>query len=212
MKLYSYWRSSSAYRVRIALELKGLRVEQVTLALLEHKQDAPEYAALNPMQQVPTLVLDDGTALTQSLAIIEYLDEAHPRPPLLPSNLVARGRARAMAHLIASGIQPLQNLSLLRYLEHDLGVQEPKRLAIRANVRGLVALEALAEMAPASPFLGGAQPGLADVCLVPQIYSARRFGVDLSQFPRLSAAHGACEALDAFARAHPDRQPDAIPA
>lgn len=209
MKLYSYWRSSSAYRVRIALELKGLVAEQVAVPLLEGKQHAADYVALNPMEQVPTLILDDGTALTQSLAIVEYLDEVYREPPLLPAEPLERARVRAMAQLIASGIQPLQNLSLLRRLESEFGVAEAKVLAKDANQRGLRALETLAKGLP-GPFLGGPVPDLADICLVPQMYSARRFGLELAEFPRLFAAYQACEAQGAFQRAHPDSQADAV--
>lgn len=209
MKLYSYWRSSCSYRVRIALALKGLHVEQKTVHLVEGggQQKTAEYAAKNPMQQVPALELDDGTTLVQSLAIIEYLEQIIPEPPLLPENAVARARVRALAEVVNSGIQPLQNLRLLKYVEAEHGAS-PKDWSRHFIGAGLAAMEAMAQKTTGR-FLVGDSPTIADICLVPQVYNARRFELDMSLFPRLCEVDSACAELDAFQAAHPDQQPDA---
>ncbi len=209
MRLHGYFRSSASWRVRIALNLKGLRAEQVSHHLRRGEQRAPDYLALNPQGLVPALRLDDGTVLTQSLAIIEWLEERHPEPALLPADPLRRARVRAFAQAISCDIHPVQNLRVLARLR-QLGLPEAEvdgwaRWVIE---EGFTALEAMAAAEP-GPFAFGDQPTLADVCLVPQLGNARRFGVDLERFPRLLAAERAAMALPAFADAAPGRQPDA---
>ncbi len=216
MKLHGYWRSSSSYRVRIALGLKSVAWEHVGVHLLEGQQAAPEHVARNPMGQVPLLECEeDGTTflLTQSVAILEYLEERFPAPPLLPAPGAPGGHAmraevRRAVEICNAGIQPLQNLSVLRFIK-KLGGDE-QAFGREANQRGLGALEHVASRVGGAFLVGGA-PSLADVCLVPQLFSARRFGVDVSAFPRLLSVEERCAAIDAFAAAHPDRQPDATP-
>ena len=209
MKLHGYFRSSASYRVRIALNLKDLRAEQVPHHLRKGEQCAPAYLAINPQGLVPTLEGDDGTALTQSLAIIEWLDETHPNPPLLPKDPLRRAKVRAFALAIACEIHPVQNLRVLAQLR-QLGVPEEKvtEWAAWANREGLSACERLIANEP-GPFCFGEVPTIADLCLVPQLANARRFGVDVSAFPRLLQAEAAAKAMPAFADAAPDRQPDA---
>jgi maleylpyruvate isomerase len=210
MKLYNYWRSSASWRVRIALHHKQLPFTYVPVHIVHQEQSAADYAGKNPMHQVPTLELeDDGHTvyLGQSIAIIEYLDERHPERPLLPQGRVARAHARQLAECVNAGIQPFQNLPLLKIFKQELGADE-QGYAARFNAHGLTALEALA--APiAGTFLVGDALSVADLCLIPQLYSARRFGVDLAPFPTLTRVEVACVQLPAFAAAHPDRQPDA---
>ena len=212
LRLHNYWRSSASYRVRIALGLEGLAYEYVIVNILQDAQHAQGYVAHNAMAQVPTLevVEDDGRVhhLAQSLPIIEYLHERFGAPPLLPASLEARAHARALAEMVNSGIQPLQNLSTTRKVQ-ALGGDD--RAWVQGFIaRGLGALEAaVASSGLAGRFCVGDSPTIADCCLVPQIYSAHRFGVDPSAFPRISAIAAACEELPAFAAAHPDRQPDA---
>lgn len=209
MKLYGYFRSSAAHRVRIALNLKGLAVTHVPRHLRQSAQGAEDYRALNPQGLVPTLVLGDGTALTQSLAIIEWLDETHPEPPLLPPEPLARARVRAFADVIACDIHPVQNLKvLMRLRDHGLPEETVTAWAAWAIGEGFAACERLIA-GEAGPFCFGARPTLADICLVPQLANARRFGVDVATFPRLLAAEAAALALPAFADAAPERQPDA---
>lgn len=207
--LHGYFRSSAAWRVRIALNLKGIAVEHISQHLRRGDQRAPAYLALNPQGLVPTLILDDGTALTQSLAIIEWLEETVPEPALLPADPLARARVRALAAAIASDTHPVQNLRVLKRLR-AAGWPEPDVLAWAGDVnqQGLAACEAMIAGRP-GPFCFGAAPTLADLCVVPQLGNARRFGVDVSAFPRLSEADAACTLLPAFAAALPDRQPDA---
>lgn len=209
MKLYSYWRSSASWRARIGLYWKGVAFEYVAVNLLKDggEQHGAAYAALNPMQQVPTLVLDDGRQLSQSLAILAYLDETLPTPPLLPSDPYLRARARQLAELVNAGIQPLQNTGPLGELKRR-GVDE-KEWARHFIGRGLDALAASAA-ATAGSFLVGDAVSLADVCLVPQLYNARRFGLDPARWPLLTRVEAACARLEPFAQAHPDRQPDAV--
>jgi maleylpyruvate isomerase len=209
MILWGYWRSSAAYRVRIALNLKGLRAEHRFRHLRKGEQRAEEHLALNPQGLVPALVLEDGAVLTQSLAICEYLDEIHPEPPLLPREPVARARVRAFAQAIAAEIHAVQNLKVLNRLK-ALGhsQEEANTWAHDTIAEGLAACEALLRNQP-GPFCFGTVPGLADIALVPQLYNARRFGVALGAMPRLLAAEAACQALPAFAEAAPERQPDA---
>lgn len=209
MKLHGYFRSSAAWRVRIALNLKGLDVEHVSHHLRHGEQRDPAYLALNPQGLVPTLELDDGTALTQSLAIIEWLEETQPEPALLPKHPVERAKVRAFAQAIACDTHPVQNLKVLNRLR-ELGHDGDAALAWAAsvNVDGLSACEQLAANNP-GPFCFGSQPGLADICLVPQLGNARRFKVDVAQFPRLLRAEAAAMELAAFRDATPDRQADA---
>ncbi|MBL6457320.1 maleylacetoacetate isomerase [Belnapia sp. T6] len=207
MELVGYYRSSAAYRVRIALNLKGLEAQHSFRHLRRGEQRAANYLRLNPQGLVPALLLENGHSLIQSLAIIEYLDETHPNPPLLPADPVTRARVRAFALAIACEIHAVQNLKVLARLK-SMGhsQEEANRWAHDTIAEGLAACEALAE---SGPFCFGPAPSLADLCLVPQLYNARRFGVALEAMPRLLAAEAACLALPAFAEAAPERQPDA---
>ncbi|OZI61490.1 maleylacetoacetate isomerase [Bordetella genomosp. 11] len=213
MQLYSYFRSSAAYRVRIALNLKGLAYDYVPVHLLKDggQQLKPEYLRLNPQAMVPTLV-DGSAVLTQSMAIIEYLDETHPQPPLLPSTPVARARVRALAQGISCDIHPLNNLRVLRYLKKELDVPDAARDAwYRHWVQtGLLALEhMLADSPDTGVYCHGDSPTLADACLVPQLFNARRLDCDLSAMPVIARIDAACRALPAFEQAAPENQPDA---
>jgi len=209
VKLYSFFRSSAAYRTRIALNLKGIAYETVSVHLTKGggRQFAPEYRVINPQARVPALVVDGGV-LTQSLAIIEYLDETHPEPPLLPSDPIARAHVRAIAQAIACDIHPLNNTSPLFYLKNTLKHDQETINAWYAHwvTVGFAAIEAL--LRP-GPYAYGAQVGLADVCLVPQVANARRFNVPLDQFPKIVAVDAACLKLPAFDKARPENQPDA---
>jgi maleylpyruvate isomerase len=209
MKLHGYFRSSAAYRVRIALNLKGLTAEHLPHHLRKGEQCAPAYLAINPQGLVPTLEDGAGTVLTQSLAIIEWLDETHPNPPLLPKDPLLRAKARAFALAIACDIHPVQNLKVLARLR-QLGLPEEKvtEWAAWANREGLSACEALVK-GEKGPFCFGDKPTIADLCLVPQLANARRFGVEVTGFPRLLEAEAAAKQMKAFADAAPDRQPDA---
>jgi maleylpyruvate isomerase len=209
MKLHGYFRSSAAWRTRIALNLKGIAATHVSHHLRHGEQRGPAYLALNPQGLVPTLELDDGTVLTQSLAIIEWLDETHPEPALLPKDPTARAKVRAFAQAIACDTHPVQNLKVLNRLR-ELGHDGATALAWAAavNVDGLSACEQLVAD-NSGPFCFGAAPSLADICLVPQLGNARRFKVDVAQFPRLLRAEAAAMELPAFRDATPDRQADA---
>lgn len=213
MKLYSYWRSSCSWRVRIALALKGVEYEYQAVHLLNDEHRSPEHAERNPMTQVPVLEVEHAGQrhrLGQSLAIIEYLEERFPDPPLLPADPIARARVRQLAEIVNSGIQPMQNLALLRELERVAPDVDRKAFTANHVAKGLGAIETLAQPL-AGKYLVGDQVTLADVCLVPQLYGARRFSVDLAQFPTLVAVESRLAELDAFQRAHADRQPDASP-
>jgi maleylacetoacetate isomerase len=204
--LYDYYRSSAAYRVRIALNLKGVDYERRPVNLLNSAQRSDEYRALNPQGLVPMLEID-GHRLTQSLAILNYLDMRYPNQPLIPASAAERTHVVAMALTIACDIHPLNNLRVLKYLKHELGhsQEEVDRWYVHWISEGLPALEVLA--APrAGQFLFGNAPTAADVCLVPQLYNARRYNVPLDNYPTLLRAEGNATALDAFAAAHPDRQ------
>ncbi|QWG18132.1 maleylacetoacetate isomerase [Bradyrhizobium sediminis] len=209
MKLHGYFRSSASYRVRIALNLKGLRADQLSHHLRKGEQRDPAFLALNPQGLVPALQDDKGAVLTQSLAIIEWLDETHPEPPLLPDDPLRRAKVRAFAQAVACDIHPVQNLKVLARLR-ELGLPEEQVTgwAAWANREGLAACEALIASEP-GPFCFGDTPTIADLCLVPQLFNARRFGVDVSVYPRLLRAEAAAQAMKAFTDAAPDRQPDA---
>jgi maleylpyruvate isomerase len=209
LKLHGYFRSSASYRVRIALNLKGLTAEHLPHHLRKGEQRDPAYLALNPQGLVPTLTDDAGNTLTQSLAIIEWLDETWPEPRLLPSDALQRAHVRAFAQAIACDVHPVQNLKVLARLR-QLGHAEDDVTGWAAwvNREGLAACEKLIESEP-GPFCFGAVPTLADLCLVPQLANARRFGVLVEDFPRLAAAETAAKALKAFADAAPERQTDA---
>jgi len=209
MKLHGYFRSAAAYRVRIALNLKGLPTDHLPHHLRKGEQCAPTFLAINPQGLVPALEGDGGEVLTQSLAIIEWLDETHPNPPLLPKDPLRRAKVRAFAQALACDTHPVQNLKVLNRLR-QLGVNEEKvtEWAAWINHEGLSACEALVAH-EAGPFCFGDKPSLADLCLVPQLGNARRFGVDVSAFPRLLKAEAAAKEMKAFADAAPDRQADA---
>ena len=209
MKLHGYFRSSASYRVRIALNLKGLTAEHISHHLRKGEQRAPDYVALNPQGFVPALIADDGRVLTQSLAIVEWLDETHPNPPLLPKDAWQRARVRAFAQAIACDTHPLQNLGVLQRLKSlNLTEEQSQDWARWANAQGLAACEKLIAAEP-GPFCFGAAPTLADICLVPQLANARRFKLDLSPYPRLLQADAAASALPTFQQAAPENQPDA---
>src|ERR1700745_598475 len=209
MKLHGYFRSSASYRVRIALNLKGLTPEHLPHHLRKGEQCAPAYLAINPQGLVPTLEGDDGAALTQSLAIIEWLDETHPDPSLLPKDPLRRAKVRAFAMALACDTHPVQNLKVLNRLR-QLGLPEEQVTgwAAWANREGLAACETLIA-AETGPFCFGAAPTIPDLCLVPQLANARRFAADLAPYPRLLKAEAAAKQVKAFADAAPDKQPDA---
>ncbi|MEG3177891.1 maleylacetoacetate isomerase [Sphingomonas sp. RB3P16] len=204
MILYDYWRSSAAYRVRIALNLKRIAYRSVGVDLTQGAQRAPEFLARNPQGLLPALDIG-GTVLTQSLAIIDYLEATHPTPALLPADPIIRARVLAQALAIAADIHPIDNLRVLNRLTAQFGADQEAREAWYRHwvVEGLTALEAMTADLP-GPFLGGDAPNLADVCLIPQLYNARRFAVPLDAWPRLCAADQAALALPEIAAAHPD--------
>jgi len=208
--LYTFFRSSAAYRVRIALNIKDLTTDMIPIHLQKEGglNKKPEFRAVNPQMKVPALKLDSGDVLIQSLAIIEYLDEVHPQPPLLPRAPVERAKVRAVAQVIACDIHPLNNTAPLRYLKHELGQPQDKIDAWYHHwiLDGFAAVEALIS---GGPYAFGNEITLADVCLVPQVANARRFKVPLDRFPRITAVDAACAKIAAFQRAHPENQPDA---
>jgi maleylacetoacetate isomerase len=211
MKLYNYFRSSAAFRARIALNIKGLPYEYVAKALVKNEHRAAEYLAVNPEGLIPALEVD-GTVISQSLAIIEYLNDAHPQPPLLPADPLARAQVRSMALAIACDIHPLNNLRVLNYLrrdlgQHDDGVSTWYRHWVGEGFRGLE--QQVAKHSGARRYCFGDSLSLADVCLVPQMYNARRFNCDLTPFPTLVAISTHLESLPAFDTARPEAQPDA---
>lgn len=213
MKLYTYFRSSAAYRVRIALNLKGLQYEAVPVHLLRGggEQLQAAYRTVNPAALLPALEIDDGATLTQSMAIIEYLDETHPAVPLLPADPLGRARVRALALTVACDIHPLGNLRVLKYLVHELKVSDDAKAAWSRHWigEGFAALEAMLANAPSTGrYCHGDTPTLADCCLVPQVFNALRFEVDMTRFPTIARIHAACSELDAFSDAHPSKQPD----
>ncbi|MGQ0801119.1 MAG: maleylacetoacetate isomerase [Pseudomarimonas sp.] len=213
LKLYSYWRSSAAYRVRIALNLKRLPYEVIPVSLVDDggMQHSPAFAEINPQELIP--VLRDGhRTIRQSMAIIEYIDETWETPPLLPPTPRERARVRALAQLVACDVHPLANLRVLQYLEREMNVPTPEReVWVRHWVRlGLQAFEKmLAETPSTGTFCEGDTPGLADCMLVPQVYNAQRFGVELAPYPTIRRITAECLAMDAFDAARPEKQPDA---
>jgi maleylpyruvate isomerase len=216
LRLHNYWRSSASWRVRIGLNLKGLKYEYVAVHLLQDggQQHSDAYRALNPMRTVPTLewTAEDGAVrrLSQSLAILELVEALHPTPALLPKDLYLQGKARMVAEMVNSGVQPLVNLAVLQHVKAELKGDD-KAWASYWIARGLEAVEA-AVKPTAGRYCLGDEVSLADICVVPQLYGARRYGVDLSPYPTVLRIEAACNALSAFQAAHPDRQPDAAPA
>jgi maleylpyruvate isomerase len=213
-RLYSYFRSSASYRVRIALALKGLAYEYIPIHLLKGggEQFGSAYRELNPAALTPTLVLDHGAALSQSLAIIEYLDETHPLPRLLPKDPIDRAYVRTIALQIACEMHPLNNLRVLRYLKDTLNVNEDQKSAWYAHwiALGFEAIEHTLVSDPRTDkFCCGNEVTLADICLVPQVFNAKRMGVPLEGFPTILRINESLSELEAFARAEPSAQPDA---
>jgi maleylacetoacetate isomerase len=208
VRLYTYFRSSAAFRVRIALNLKGLSYEPAFVHLAKGEHRKPEYAKVNAQALVPTLELDDGTRLNQSLAIIEYLEEKHPSPALLPKDALGRARVRSLSNLVASEIHPLNNLRVLQHLKRALGQSEDQVAAWYRHwiADGLAKVEA--ELGNGR-FCYGDTPSIADCCLVPQIFNAKRYNSDLSPYPTTMRVFEACMKLEAFDRAQPSKQPDA---
>jgi len=213
MKLYGYFRSSAAFRVRIALNLKGISYDQASIHLRKSEQRRPDYLALQPQGLVPVLETDDGEVLIQSLAIVEYLDETHPEPPLLPGHPAARARVRGLAQAVACDIHPIDNLRVLRYLSHDLK-QDEKALELWFNHWIKVGFDGieriLAEDGQTGAFCQGDTPSLADVSLVPQVFNAQRYpSFDMQPYPTIRRVFANAMKLDAFERARPEKQPDA---
>jgi len=210
MKLFSYWRSLATYRVRIALNLKGLSYETIPIHLQKEGglNRKPEFRAINPHMRLPALRLDSGDVLVQSLAIIDYLDETHPEPPLLPKDPIARAKVRAISQVIACDIHPLNNVGPLRYLKNVLGQDQSKIDAWYHHwvQDGFDAVEAMIET---GPYACGNEITLADICLVPQVYNARRLKAPLDRYPKIVAVDAACAKLAAFDKARPENQPDA---
>ncbi len=209
MKLYSYWRSTTSYRVRAALNLKGLSFETVPVDLVAGEQTAPAYTALNPGAGVPTLVLDDGTVLTQSLAILDYIDATWPEPRLIPADPLERARVLTVAHSVALDIHPVNNLRVVQALGTDFGATPAQKKAWMQSwmSKGFAALEA--QLPADTPFAFGDVPNLADLCIVSQMYNAERWDVALDAFPNLTRITANCLAVPAIMAAHPDNQPDA---
>ncbi|NIX77056.1 maleylacetoacetate isomerase [Microvirga terricola] len=207
MKLYTYFRSSAAFRVRIALNIKGVAYEAAPVNILKGEQRGEAYQAINPQKRIPSLDVE-GETLVQSPAILEYLDETHPEPPLLPIGAVHRAKVRAVASIVACDIHPLNNSGTLSYLKHKLGHDQAALDEWYAHwVReGFEAIEALIEP---GPFAFGSRVTLADIYLVPQVFNARRFNIPLDPYPKIAAVEAACMALPAFQRAAPAQQPDA---
>jgi maleylacetoacetate isomerase len=209
MKLYSYFRSSAAYRLRIALNLKGLDYEYVAVNLLKREQKSDDYLALNPQGLVPAMTLPDGHTLGQSVALLEWLEEAYPQPPLLPSDHGNRAQVRSVVNHIACDIHPICNLAVTNYLKDRFDAGQPDIIDWYTTWmhRGFNAIEQVLAH-NATPCSFGEQPCMADVCLVPQVYNARRFDIDLAPFPHLQRVVDHCNTLPAFIDAAPERQPD----
>ena len=214
MKLVGYFRSSAAFRVRIALNLKGIVVEHAARHLRKGEQSSPDYAALNPQKLVPALVLDDGTVLTQSLAILEYLEETHPEPAILPREAVGRARVRALSLIVSADVHPIQNLRVMGYLRTKFGQTEESAFAWSRHwiETGFQAYEAMLTRDPATAaFSHGDVPTMADMCLVPQVFNAARFKVDMLRYPTIQRIYDTCMKHPAFDAAQPSKQPDAEP-
>ncbi|MBN9486239.1 MAG: maleylacetoacetate isomerase [Alphaproteobacteria bacterium] len=212
MKLIGYFRSSAAFRVRIALNLKGITVEHAFRHLRKGEQSTPDYVALNPQKLVPTMVLDSGEVLTQSLAILEYLEETHPEPSILPKDPVGRARVRALALISAADIHPIQNLRVMAYLREKFDQSEEAAFAWSRHwiETGFDAYEAsVAKDRRTGAFSHGDQPTIADLCLVPQVFNAGRFKVDMTRYPTLKRIFDTCMKHPAFDAAQPSKQPDA---
>lgn len=213
MKLYSYWRSSAAYRARIALNLKGLDWASVGVDLTAGAQKRQDYASVNPQMIVPTLD-DNGVIVRQSLAVLEYLEETHPEPALLPDTPGARARVRSIAQFIACEMHPLNTMIIHAYMKDEMGLDDAAvtKWYMRWTTRGLDALEAsLADDPATGTYCHGDTPGMADTCVVPHLFNIARFGVDISPYPTLERINAACVTLPAFADAAPNRQPDFVP-
>jgi len=210
VKLYSYFRSSAAYRVRIALNLKDIAYETASVHLVKDggHNKRPEFRAVNPQMRVPALVTATGDVLIQSLAIIDYLDETHPTPPLLPKEPIARAQARALAQIVACDIHPLNNVGPLRYLKNQMH-QEQSAIDAWYHHWVIAGFEAYEALVLPGPYSCGGEVTLSDLCLVPQVYNARRLKVPLDQFPKIVGIDAACLKLPAFDRARPENQPDA---
>ena len=212
MKLIGYFRSSAAFRVRIALNLKGITVEHAFRHLRKGEQSTADYVALNPQKLVPTMVLDSGEVLTQSLAILEYLEETHPEPPILPKDPVGRARVRSLALISAADIHPIQNLRVMAYLREKFDQSEEAAFAWSRHwiETGFDAYEAsVAKDRRTGAFSHGDQPTIADLCLVPQVFNAGRFKVDMTRYPTLKRIFDTCMKHPAFDAAQPSKQPDA---
>ncbi|MCF8531405.1 MAG: maleylacetoacetate isomerase [Reyranella sp.] len=212
MKLIGYFRSSAAYRVRIALNLKGIEVEHASRHLRKGEHAAPDYVAINPQKLVPAMVLDSGEILTQSLAILEYLEETHPQPPLLPRDPVGRARVRALALIPTADIHPIQNLRVMTYLRQKFGQTEESAFAWSRHwiETGFDSYEAsVADDPKTGTFSHGDTPTMADLCLAPQVFNAARFKVDMKKYPTIQRIYDTCMKHPAFDAAQPARQPDA---
>jgi len=210
MKLYGYWRSSASYRLRLALGLKGLDVEHIAVNLKAGAHLKSEHGSLNAQSLVPIIELEDGTRLTQSLAIVEYLEDIYPEPALLPKTPVMRAKVRAAAHIIVADIAPIQNLRVLKFIRAEHGCDDAgvELWAAHWIEKGLRALETVCGTID-TPFFGGSSPGYFECCLIPQIYNARRFGVNMTHFPRLSDLDKALQSHPVFIAALPENQSDA---
>jgi maleylpyruvate isomerase len=214
MKLIGYFRSSAAFRVRIALNLKGIKVEHASRHLRKGEHTAEDYVAINPQKLVPAMVLDDGQVLTQSLAILEYLEETHPNPPLLPKNPAHRARVRSLALIPTADIHPIQNLRVMNYLRERYEQTEEATFAWSRHwiEVGFDAYEASIAGEPhTGSYSHGNSPTIADLCLVPQVFNAQRFKVDMSRYPTIQRIHATCMKHPAFDAAQPAKQPDAEP-
>ena len=211
MKLYTYFRSSASFRVRIALNLKGLEYQPEAISLPKGAHREAQYAKVNPQALVPTLITDDGLHLAQSLAIIEYLDETHPQPPLVPRDAKGRARVRSLSQLIACDIHPLNNLRTLQYLKRQLKLTEDQVNAWYRHwiAEGLAKLESELGAPATGRYSHGDAPSMADCCLVPQIFNAQRYECDLAPYPKVMRVFGECMKLAAFDSAQPSKQPDA---
>ncbi len=207
MKLYTYYRSSSAYRVRIALNHKGIAYQHCAVNLLKHEQRGENYLARNPQGMVPALETDQGELITQSTAILEWLDAAYPETPLLPSDALQRAKVRTLVNIIACDIQPLNNLRVLNYLSDDLVISDERKNTWYQHwiSMGFSALEAQLDEVG---FCYGTSISMADVYLIPQVYNALRFNTDMANYPNIARTYATCSALEAFKAAHPDQQPD----